>query len=103
MEVEDREERRFLTMEDEEDSVAGPPQRTCFAELSAERRRWLATLMRKQQSQCTKEAMRARRKPDKVQKKKYVVESLHKPDIHFHVRFKCSSSWVHSHPDKMSS
>ena len=44
MEVEDREERRFLTMEDGEDSAAGPPQRTCFAESSAERSRRLATL-----------------------------------------------------------
>ena len=39
-----REERRFLTMEDTEDSVAGPPQCTCFVELSAERSRRLATL-----------------------------------------------------------
>ena len=30
MEVEDREERRFLTMEDGEDSAACPPQRTCM-------------------------------------------------------------------------
>ena len=33
-------------MEDAEDSTAGPPQRTCFAELSAERSRRLATLRR---------------------------------------------------------
>ena len=71
MEVEDREERRFLTMEDGKDSAAGPPQRTCFAELSAERSRRLATLRkRKQQSQCTKEAKRARREQEKVQRKK---------------------------------
>jgi len=71
MEVKDREERRFLTMEDVEDSTAGPPQRTCFAESSAERSRQLATLRkRKQQCQCTKEAKKARGKPDKVQKKK---------------------------------
>ena len=35
--VEGREKRRFLAMEDAEDSAAGPPQSTCFAELSAER------------------------------------------------------------------
>ena len=62
MEVEDREEWRFLTMEDAEDSATGPPQRMCFAESSAERSRWLATLRkRKQRSQSTKEAKRARR------------------------------------------
>ena len=44
MEVEDREERRFLTMEDREDSTAGPPQRTCFVESSAECSRRLVTL-----------------------------------------------------------
>ena len=66
MEVEDREERRFLTMEDGEDSVAGPPQRTCFVELSAECSRRLATLRKtKQRSQCTKEAKRARREHTK--------------------------------------
>ena len=42
--VEGREEWRFLTMEDTEDSMAGPPQHTCFAELSAEHSRRLATL-----------------------------------------------------------
>ena len=47
IEVEDREERRFLTMEDAEDSATGPPQRMCFAELSAERSRWLATLRKR--------------------------------------------------------
>ena len=46
MEVEDRarDERRFLTMEDAEDSAAGPPQRMCFVKLSAECSRRLATL-----------------------------------------------------------
>ena len=69
MEVEDREERRFLTMEDAEDIATGPPQRMCFAESSAERSRRLATLRkRKQRSQSTKDAKRARREPDKVQK-----------------------------------
>ena len=68
--VEDREERRFLTMEDGEDSAAGPLQHTCFAESSAERNRRLATLrIRKQRSQCTKEAKRAREQ-EKVQRKK---------------------------------
>ena len=58
-------------MENVEDSAAGPPQRTCFAELSAEHSQRLATLRKwKQQSQCTKEAKKARREPDKVQKKK---------------------------------
>ena len=67
MEVEDRKKRCFLTMEDAEDSAAGPPQRTC-AESSAECSRRLATLRkRKQRSQCTKEAKRAE---EKVQKKK---------------------------------
>ena len=37
--IEDREERRFLTIED---NAAGAPQRTCFAESSAERSRRLA-------------------------------------------------------------
>ena len=71
MEVEEREERWFLTMEDVEDSAAGLPKRTCFVESSAERTRRLATLgKRKQQSHCTKEAKRAGRKQEKVQKKK---------------------------------
>ena len=71
MEVEEREERCFLTMEDAEDSAAGLPKRTCFVESSPECTRQLATLRkRKQQSQCTKEAKRARRKQEKVQKKK---------------------------------
>ena len=50
----------------------GPPQQhTCFAELSAERHRRLATLRkRKQRSQCTKEAKRARREREKMLKKK---------------------------------
>ena len=80
-------------MEDVEDSVAGLRQCTCFAKLSAEHSRRLATLREwKQRSQCTKEAKKARREPDKVQKKKntlwrvftsqiHVVESLHKPDF----------------------
>ena len=49
MEVEDREGRRFLTMENAEDSVADPPQRTCFAELNAEHSRRLATLRKRKQ------------------------------------------------------
>ena len=49
MEVEDREERRFLTMEDTENSAAGPPQLMCFAELSAEHRQQLATLRNRKQ------------------------------------------------------
>ena len=66
IEVEDREERRFLTMEDAVDSAAGPPQRTCFAESSAKCSRRLMTLRkRKQQSQCIKEAKKARREPAK--------------------------------------
>ena len=35
--MEDREERRFLTIEDGYDNAAGPPQHTCFAEWSTER------------------------------------------------------------------
>ena len=51
--------------------MAGPPQRTCFAESSTERSRRLAALRkRKKQSQCTVEAKRARREQQKVQKKK---------------------------------
>ena len=75
--LEDREELRFLTMEDGEDSGAGPPQLTCFVELSAERIRRLAMLRKRKQV------------------RKHVVESLHKPGInyaHFHVRFNCSLS-----------
>ena len=69
----DRKERRFLTMEDGEDSASSSPQRTCFVESSAERIRRLATLRkRKQRSQCTKEAKskRAKRKQEKLQRKK---------------------------------
>ena len=59
MEVEDREEQHFLTKENAEDSVAGPLQRTCLAELSTERsRRFVALRKRKQQSQCTVEAIK---------------------------------------------
>ena len=69
--IEDREEWHFLTMEDGEDSVAGPLQGTCYVESSAERSRWLATLRkRKQRSQCTKEPKRATREQEKVQRKK---------------------------------
>ena len=43
----------------------------CFTESSTERSRWLAALRkRKQLSQCTVEAKRARREQEKVQKKK---------------------------------
>ena len=45
----DREERRFLTMEDGEDSAASPPQRTCFVESCTERIRRLATLRKRKQ------------------------------------------------------
>ena len=80
----------FLTMEDVEDSAAGPPQHRYFVELSAECRQQLATLRkRKQQSQCTKEAKKAKREQEKLQKKKH-VESLQKPSVnyaHFHVQF----------------
>ena len=75
MEVEDRKKRCFLTMEDAEDSAAGPLQRTC-AESSVECSRRLATLRkRKQQSQCTKEAKRAEENERKCKRKKHVVES----------------------------
>ena len=47
--LEDREERRFLRMEDGEDSTAGPPQRTCFVESSAERIQRLAMLKKRKQ------------------------------------------------------
>ena len=51
--------------------MVGPPQCMCFAELSTERSRQLAALRkRKQQSQCTVEARRARQEQEKVQKKK---------------------------------
>ena len=62
--MEDREERRFLTMEDRQDNVVGLPQRMRFAESSTERSWRLAA------SQCTVEAKRARREQEKVQKKK---------------------------------
>ena len=78
--LEDREEWRFLTMEDGKDSAAGPPQRTCFVELSAECSQWLATLRKiKQRSQCTKEAKSKRAKENKrnCKGRKHVVESLH--------------------------
>ena len=47
--VEDKEERHFLTMEDAEDSATGHLQCTCFAQLSAERSRRLATLRKRKQ------------------------------------------------------
>ena len=67
-----------------DDSAAGPSQRTYLAEssaeTSAERSRWLATLRpKKQKSQSTVEAKRARRDQERVQKQ--VLESLHKPGI----------------------
>ena len=69
--MEDREERRFLTIENGQGNAAGPPQRTCFAKSSTERSRRLAALrIRKLRSQCTVEAKRARREQEKVQKKK---------------------------------
>ena len=67
------EERSFLAMENGEDSVAGPLQRTNLvessAQTSAERSRWLATLTKKKQrDQSTAEAKRARREQGRVQK-----------------------------------
>ena len=47
--LEDREKWRFLTMEDGEDSTAGPPQHMCFVESSAERSQRLATLRKRKQ------------------------------------------------------
>ena len=78
-------------MEDTEDSVASPPQRTCFAESSAERSRVLNgvecwtqptvgdTEKGKQRSLWTEKAKEARER-EKVQKKKkkHVVDSLHR-------------------------
>ena len=96
--IEDREERRFLTTEDGEDSAAGSSQRTCFVESSTELIQRLATLRkRKQRSQCTKEAKSKRAKENKKNFKgrKHVVESLHKQGINyarFHVRFNRSPS-----------
>ena len=69
--MEDREEQRFLPMEDGYDNAVGPPQCMCFAESNTERSRRLAALRkRKQRSQGTVEAKRARREWEKVQKKK---------------------------------
>ena len=69
--MEDREERHFLTMEDVQDNTVGPPQHTRFVGSSIEHSRRFAALgKRKQQSQCTVEAKRARREQEKVQKKK---------------------------------
>ena len=63
----DREERRFLTMEDGEDSAACPPQRTCFVESSAERIRRLVTMRKRKQR--TKEA-KSKREQEKLQRNK---------------------------------
>ena len=53
-----------------------------FAESSTERsRRFAALRKRKQRSQGTVEAKRARRKQEKVQKREHAVESLHKPGV----------------------
>ena len=49
MAKEDREERRFLTIEEGWDSAAGPLQRTCIAESSTERSRRLAALRKRKQ------------------------------------------------------
>ena len=64
--MEDREEWCFLTIEDGQNNAAGPPQCTRFAESSTVHSRRLVTL-RKKRSQCTVEAKRARREPEKVQ------------------------------------
>ena len=80
--LEDREERRFLTIEDGEVSIAGLPQRTCFVESSAERSRRFATLRKsKQQSKCTKEAKRAKENKRNCKGRKHVAESLHKSQV----------------------
>ena len=77
-------------MEDGYDNAVGPPQRTCFAESSTELSRRLAALRkRKQRSQGTVEAKRARREREKVKRRKHVVESLHKPGINY-THFSCS-------------
>ena len=47
--VEDKEERRFLTMEDVEDSATGHLQCMCFGQLSAEHSWRLATLRKRKQ------------------------------------------------------
>ena len=92
-----REEQRFLTMEDVEDSATHPPQRMCFAESSAECSWRLATLRkRKQQNLWTKKRKQQEENERKCKRKKHVVESLHKPDInyaHFHFRFN-HSPWA---------
>ena len=68
--LEDREERHFLTVENGVDSAAGPPQRTCFVESSAERSRQLATL--RNRMQCTKKSQvqEGKREQEKLQRKK---------------------------------
>ena len=81
-------ERRFLTIEDAEDSAAGYLQRMCFVELSAECRwHWEresdgVNVQKKPRGQEEKQR--------KCKRKKHVVDSLHKPGIIyvlFHVRF----------------
>ena len=64
----DKKERCFLTLEDTEDSASGYLQCTCFAQLSAECSRRLATL-RKRKQQTKPMYMWARREQEKVQKK----------------------------------
>ena len=68
---------RFLVMEDREDSVAGPLQRTYLAE-SSER---LATQTKKKAKRSVHQAKRARREQETVQSTNHVLESLHKPGI----------------------
>ena len=77
--MEDREQWRFLTMEDAEDSTAGPPQRTCFAELSAECSRRLATLRRESNKVNVQKEPKRQEEIQLKWKKKHIVESLHKP------------------------
>ena len=107
MEVEEREEQCFLTMEDAEDSATGLPKRACFVESSAERTWQLVTLgKRKKQSQCTKEAKRARRKRESAKEKctlrRVFTSHAGINYTHFHVRFNRSPSWAQTICDTCS-
>ena len=69
--MEDREEQHLLIMEDRLDNAVGPPQHAYFCGVEYERSQQLVALRkRKQRSQGTVEANRARREQEKVQKKK---------------------------------
>ena len=81
--------------------TAGPPQRTCFVELSAERSQRLATLRKwKQRNQCTKEAKKARRQTATLSEychEAFSSKLLFSLLLHFSFPFQAFSIWNRKH------